>query len=266
MAAFVILFFMMVFFADRITHRLLEIIKSLIYGSVSIMVIFAFFYKYQPSFSQDRKLGRVMQYVGKRTLDIYMIHYFLLPFRLDMMGQSDARYLSPAIPRFGDKLERKEIVNFAISRFDMASMMDKASVKKDNVRYAFNSMGRSFFLLDDGSFINIKIKKSENDPVQYSSVSKSLPTLGGKGCKARPLKSAVVPNGCVVELFDKVVLYQNNAAIVLEESPSYNIRTYMGSKNYRDIVTVTKEDAVSFHSVEVFDTIKATKLFPHMTA
>ena len=178
----------------------------------------------------------------------------------DIANPSSTRF------RFGDKVERKEIVNFATSRFDMASMMGKASVKKDNVRYAFNSMGRSFFLLDDGSFINIKIKKADNEPVQYSSVAKSLPSLGGLGAKARPLKSAIVPNGCVVELFDKVVLYQDNAAVVLEESPSYNIRTYMGSKNYRDIVTITKEDAVSFHSVDVFDTIKATKLFPQITA
>ncbi len=87
MAAFVIVFFLMVFFADKITYTLWQPIRSLIYGSVSIMVIFAFFYKYRRSFSQDRALGRIMQYVGKRTLDIYMIHYFLLPFRLDMMGQ-----------------------------------------------------------------------------------------------------------------------------------------------------------------------------------
>ena len=100
MAAFVILFFMMVFFADRVTHRLLEIIKSFIYGSVSIMVIFAFFYKYQHSFSQERALGRTMQYVGKRTLDIYMIHYFVLPFHLDMLGQWFTNNPNPAIEFF----------------------------------------------------------------------------------------------------------------------------------------------------------------------
>lgn len=178
----------------------------------------------------------------------------------DIEGSSNARF------RFGDKLERKEIVNFATSRFEMGAMMDKANIKKEDVRYTFNSMGRSFFLMDDGSFINIRIKKSENEPVQYSSVSKAMPTLAGQGARMKPLKSAIVPNGCVVELFDKVVLYQNNAATILEEEPSYNIRTYMGSKNYRDIVTVTKEDAVSFHSVDVFDTIKSTKLFPNMIA
>ena len=41
-----------------------------------------------------------MQYVGKRTLDIYMIHYFLLPFRLDMMGKWFTDNPNPAIEFF----------------------------------------------------------------------------------------------------------------------------------------------------------------------
>ena len=43
---------------------------------------------------------------------------------------------------------------------------------------------------------------------------------------------------------------------VLEEIPTYNIRTYMGSRHYRDMITITKENAVSFHSVDIMDIIK----------
>jgi peptidoglycan/LPS O-acetylase OafA/YrhL len=100
MAAIIIIFFMMVFFADRITYRLLEPFKSLVYGGASIFVIFSFFYKYQDSFSQDKHFGWVMQYIGRRTLDIYMIHYFLLPFRLDMMGQWFTNNPNPTIEFF----------------------------------------------------------------------------------------------------------------------------------------------------------------------
>ena len=100
MAAFIILFFMMVFFADSINFSLWKPIKNIVYGGASIMVIFAFFYKYQPSFSQDRKLGKVMQYVGKRTLDIYMIHYFLLPFNLDFMGKWFTNNPNPTLEFF----------------------------------------------------------------------------------------------------------------------------------------------------------------------
>ena len=163
--------------------------------------------------------------------------------------------------RFGDKLERKEIVNFATSAFDMSQMMEHSNIDKDAIRFSFNSKGRSFFVMNDGAFINIRIKKVEGEPVQYSSVSRSLPQLSGAGMKS-PLKASVVPNGCVVEFFDKVMLYQNNEVQLLEDTPVYGIRTYMGSRNYTDIVTVTKEDSVSFHSVDVFSTINSARMFP----
>lgn len=165
--------------------------------------------------------------------------------------------------RFGDKLERKEIVNFATSAFDMSQMLEHTNIDKEAIRFSFNSKGRSFFLMNDGSFINIRIKKVEGEPIQYSSVSRPLPQLAGAGIKSSPLKAAIVPNGCVVEFFDKVMLYQNNEVQLLEDTPVYSIRTYMGSRNYTDIVTVTKEDSVSFHSVDVFSTINSARMFPH---
>lgn len=100
MAVIIIIFFMMVFFADRITYRLLEPFKSLVYGGASIFVIFSFFYKYQDSFSQEKHFGRVMQYIGRRTLDIYMIHYFLLPYHLDFMGKWFTANPNPTVEFF----------------------------------------------------------------------------------------------------------------------------------------------------------------------
>ena len=160
--------------------------------------------------------------------------------------------------RFGDKIERKEIVDFATSSYSMRKMMEKASVKQEDVRYCFNSKGRSFFVLDDGSFVNIKIKKIDDEVIQYSSVARPLPSISET---VKPLKAAIVPNGCVVEFFEKVVLYQDGEAFILEDSPSYNIRTYMGSRNYRNMVTVTKQDSVSFHSVDIMDTISSARVF-----
>lgn len=47
-----------------------------------IVIVFSFFRKKQAVFSKERRLGRVMQYVGRRTLDIYLIHYFFIPYNL----------------------------------------------------------------------------------------------------------------------------------------------------------------------------------------
>lgn len=47
-----------------------------------LVLLFSFFRKKQNLFTKDRVLGRSLQYIGRRTLDIYLIHYFLLPYQL----------------------------------------------------------------------------------------------------------------------------------------------------------------------------------------
>lgn len=101
MGAFVILFFFMVFYAGKIDFSFWSPICMLIYGGVSILVIYAFFRKYQETFSRNNSFGYWAQYAGKRTMDIYMIHYFLLPFHLDVMGKWFADNPNPAIEFFG---------------------------------------------------------------------------------------------------------------------------------------------------------------------
>lgn len=51
---------------------------------LSMVVIF--FRNYQPWFTQERFIGRTLQYIGVRTLDVYLLHYILLP-RLPQVGQ-----------------------------------------------------------------------------------------------------------------------------------------------------------------------------------
>ncbi len=44
-----------------------------------VMMIVAFFRCYQAWFTKDTRLGSALQYIGVRTLDIYLLHYFFLP-------------------------------------------------------------------------------------------------------------------------------------------------------------------------------------------
>ncbi len=44
-----------------------------------VVVLVAFFRHYEARFSKDRPLGRCLQHIGTRTLDIYLLHYILLP-------------------------------------------------------------------------------------------------------------------------------------------------------------------------------------------
>ena len=50
-----------------------------------LVVVFSFFRNKQAWFSRETALGRTMQNVGRRTLDIYLIHYFLIPMGLSFI-------------------------------------------------------------------------------------------------------------------------------------------------------------------------------------
>lgn len=44
-----------------------------------LLLVVMFFRHYKGWFTTEKHTGRVLQYVGKRTLDIYLLHYFFLP-------------------------------------------------------------------------------------------------------------------------------------------------------------------------------------------
>lgn len=44
-----------------------------------VVTLFAIFRYYRQFFSSDTRVGRGLQYIGRRTLDIYLLHYFLIP-------------------------------------------------------------------------------------------------------------------------------------------------------------------------------------------
>lgn len=64
-----------------INQQVLERTLSL----TGLVVLFAFFRNKQAVFSNERVLGRTLQYIGRRTLDVYLIHFFLLPYGLSFM-------------------------------------------------------------------------------------------------------------------------------------------------------------------------------------
>ena len=50
-----------------------------------LTMVVVFFRHYQSWFTQERPIGRALQYIGVRTLDVYLIHYILLP-KLPQVG------------------------------------------------------------------------------------------------------------------------------------------------------------------------------------
>lgn len=48
-------------------------------GVLGMSMVFTFFRVFSSAFLKERILGRSLQFIGKRTLDIYLLHYFVLP-------------------------------------------------------------------------------------------------------------------------------------------------------------------------------------------
>ena len=74
-ASFLVVFSMVFLFRNEIASISYGI-NVLVLGFTGTVFSFTFFRKQQALFSKDTILGRILQLIGKRTLDIYMIHYF----------------------------------------------------------------------------------------------------------------------------------------------------------------------------------------------
>lgn len=68
-----------------IVDILIEKAIELVLAYLGIIIVYTFFRKYQESFALSSRIGAFLSYIGRRTLDIYMLHYFFLP-RLPELG------------------------------------------------------------------------------------------------------------------------------------------------------------------------------------
>lgn len=60
----------------------IEYLAYLIAGLSGTVICFTFFRIHEQHFSRNTWYGRGLQLIGRRTLDIYLIHYFVLPYNL----------------------------------------------------------------------------------------------------------------------------------------------------------------------------------------
>lgn len=60
----------------------IEYIAYVFAGISGTVICFTFFRIHERHFSNDTWYGRSLQLIGRRTLDIYLIHYFILPYDL----------------------------------------------------------------------------------------------------------------------------------------------------------------------------------------
>ena len=96
MTGMVLLFFAITL-CPHVNYVLGEYFIYLAFGIAGICVVFTFFRVHESLFVKNNVLGRVFQFVGRRTLDIYLLHYFFLPQNLEFIGSFLKQYNNGAI-------------------------------------------------------------------------------------------------------------------------------------------------------------------------
>ena len=71
--------------AFRLGNVFSEIIVYPLLSLTGLTIVFSFFRSNKAAFSNEKRLGRIMQYTGRHTLDIYLIHFFLIPYNLTIV-------------------------------------------------------------------------------------------------------------------------------------------------------------------------------------
>lgn len=79
-----------------------DFIKAKLLAICGIVIIFSLFRKYGDVFTKDTAFAKTLKFIGRRTLDIYLLHYFFIP-----------RNLSKVLPIFADN--NIPLIEFAVS-------------------------------------------------------------------------------------------------------------------------------------------------------
>ena len=99
MAIIIVSFFMLLVFNQFFTEHLPSFytISYFLYGFLGITIIYTVFRKNEEWFATNQNISRWMQYIGRHTLDIYLLHYFFLPRNLQIIGEFFNIHPNPTI-------------------------------------------------------------------------------------------------------------------------------------------------------------------------
>lgn len=86
-----------IFYLNFINISTYTSIIKLITALCGIILVISFFKENEKHFTTSTRLGGGLQYIGKHTLDIYFLHYFILPYNLSFIGNCLIRNPNPLL-------------------------------------------------------------------------------------------------------------------------------------------------------------------------
>lgn len=72
-------------------------INLIMFDLFALLSVFVFFYKKRTYFSSSSRASKAITFIGRRTLEIYLLHYFFLPKDLSVFGHYFVYHLAPIL-------------------------------------------------------------------------------------------------------------------------------------------------------------------------
>jgi hypothetical protein len=145
--------------------------------------------------------------------------------------------------------EKTEIVRFAIKTYSMDEVLKKVPFKASDVQYCFNSAMACFFFLKDGRFVHVNFARELHNEIRLRSKIHDLSFNAEEIISSNPCSAVAFPSGCVIEYFDRVLLFHDKKVVTLEDSPVISVRTFPTSRRFRRQICITREDGIALHAV-----------------
>jgi hypothetical protein len=117
-------------------------------------------------------------------------------------------------------------------------LREKYSVEEFAIQFAFNSSIVIFINTFNGHFYSLGLNGRETTSPRIS-FSKSYKGTGNRILSASPSRA-----GLVIETDNQVLLFANGDWQTLVDSPVLSVRTFINSKRFQHLITITTEEGV----------------------
>lgn len=144
--------------------------------------------------------------------------------------------------------ERRRISQMGTEVDDMYPFLEELNLKTDDIDYCFNSNSSTFVRLKSGMIYRTDFKHRSGG----SDLRMTIPTSKGRTRSRKILSTAAIPNGCVLNYYDRVEMSRAGQAYILSEYPAQSVRSYPNAPRYRSIVSINTEEELMLHSTEDF--------------
>lgn len=147
-----------------------------------------------------------------------------------------------------DNSYNKSIEIFGEKNINMEQLLQKSKKLEGDLSYVFSGLSSGFFLTSSGDF-EVRNLQENSDNIYYSSQKLYSKNISDVLKNETPISAKTFPGGCVIELYDKVLLLYRDEVEILAEEPVFSVRTYMQSSSYRNLISIVYADRVEIIAI-----------------